>query len=195
MQQQTRPGYQPIRNNFNDIVKEFHEIFECELLTLEASEKPILNELTQFFADCNSFTMLSSEIAKHLDELYSRNESWRRLWGSVSTQFGFSLLKYEIQPFALAQYVMEYVDISQNQHGNNVDSFTLPELAADRTGTEAFEGKTLWSTNDFWIICVFLMRLTIHQSNFYNTEILKRFPNESISKSEGASQSKGRIPT
>lgn len=148
---------------YDDIVKDLHDIINFEYTSMELIH-PVISDITDMAVSFNSFGLLSAEVAEALNAAYASDRIFRRLWGSISTQFYMKLsMKYGIGPEQLTVSVLGTLNLETNAWVNE-GSFTDINILGDRIGVKGYGGANLTNPNDFWIICFFLFRLTLDQS-------------------------------
>lgn len=161
-----------VQNKFDVIISDLHRIVETEYTSIELNS-PNKLKLTELLININSFGLLTKEVAETLVKLYYTDQDFRRLWGSISTQFSFLLeLKYGIDTQEFAELIIKFLNIESRQN-IEIGSFTTASILESRIGTEGYAGAKLTSINDFWIICFFTMRLTMQNSSMIQSTLEK----------------------
>lgn len=158
------------RTYYSGMIKELHSIIESEMVSSGTPDEVV--SCVSFISSINSFGLISKEVIDELLKKYENDSMWRRLWGSVATQFEFYLRSQtELQAKDVADFVISALDVEDRFQ--EATSLTQVELASSRVGLTGTNGLSLNNINDFWMICVFMFRLTSHLSEIC-TEITSR---------------------
>lgn len=166
-----------VRSNFTEIVKDLHHIVDFEYTSIELAS-PSKLKITELLININSFCLLTKEIGDVLIENYHSDKDFRRLWGSISTQFSLLLeMKYGIKTEDFASSIISFINLDNNKN-IEIGSFTEASILEARISTDGYSNATLLSINDFWIICFFLTRLTLQESTVVK-ETLEKIHKES----------------
>lgn len=178
---------------FDDCIAELHRIADFELAStaIYVDGQTAVDQFCNTLQDMNSQGILHPEVVTLLTAQYKDNESFRRLMGSISMNFEFWIkakLGLSVHEFSSNIHEIIRFELSPNE-----STILDDNVIGHRADTDIRFKEDLSAHVNFWLICLVLLRMTLHNSKTVAARIASNMALKTV-KSRAPKQPTAVIP-
>lgn len=171
MQKPTLPDYETLTTKLVSYIED--ELANIRMLDKEASDN-LETSIFQLLLNTNAIGLLSEEFVNKALEIHGTSNDFRQVMESAAIRFeaylNFEHLKSSEE---FTKTIIGILAVGNTERAGAA-SVTSKELLSTRMRiTERFDGCQFNNPVDFWLVCLFVLRLNIHKSKSY--EFLANF--------------------